>query len=141
MIQKLIKKILLFKVTTVRQSSVFARVNRIVFSEQGNKFGVSDGDGNVSLWQANNTAQILQSTAAFASLHNASINVGNSFNQFPSLFNQITSGIGAKGGLGGLGGQAFQTLGGMFSGGGYGGGVDIREVDVNEFLHYLLNSL
>ena len=47
----------IFKVTTVRQSSVFARVNRIVFSEQRNKFGVSDGDGNVSLWQANNTAQ------------------------------------------------------------------------------------
>jgi WD40 repeat protein len=35
---------------------VFAKVNRIVFTQQGNKFGVCDGDGNTALWQAASTA-------------------------------------------------------------------------------------
>ena len=43
--------------STVRPSGVYAKVNRIVFSQQGNKFGVCDGDGQVALWQAANTAQ------------------------------------------------------------------------------------
>ena len=34
-----------------RPAGVFAKVNRIVFTQQGNKFGVCDGDGNTALWQ------------------------------------------------------------------------------------------
>lgn len=30
---------------------MFAKVNRIVFTQQGNKFGLCDGDGNTALWQ------------------------------------------------------------------------------------------
>ena len=33
---------------------VFAKVNRVRFSLQGNKFGSGDGYGNVGLWQAAN---------------------------------------------------------------------------------------
>ena len=44
-------------VATVRPSGIYAKVNRIVFSQQGNKFGVCDGDGNLALWQAANTSQ------------------------------------------------------------------------------------
>ena len=36
-----------------RPAGVFAKVNRIVFTQQGNKFGVCDGDGNTALWQVN----------------------------------------------------------------------------------------
>ena len=42
-------------VATVRPAGIFAKVNRIVFTQQGNKFGVSDGDGNTALWQAGYT--------------------------------------------------------------------------------------
>lgn len=38
-------------VSTPRPSGTFAKVTRVRFSEHGNKFGVADGDGNVSLWQ------------------------------------------------------------------------------------------
>ena len=41
-------------VQNVRPSGVFAKVNRVRFSLQGNKFGAGDGDGNVALWQAAN---------------------------------------------------------------------------------------
>ena len=43
-------------VQTVRPSGVFAKVNRVRFSLQGNKFGACDGDGNVALWQAANAS-------------------------------------------------------------------------------------
>jgi len=43
-------------VATVRQAGIFAKVNKIVFTQQGNKFGVCDGDGNTALWQAANTS-------------------------------------------------------------------------------------
>ena len=38
----------------LRPAGVFAKVNRIVFTQQGNKFGVCDGDGNTALWQVPN---------------------------------------------------------------------------------------
>ena len=38
-----------------RPAGVFAKVNRIVFTQQGNKFGVCDGDGNTALWQVNSS--------------------------------------------------------------------------------------
>lgn len=41
-------------VQNVRPSGVFAKVNRVRFSLQGNKFGACDGDGNVALWQSAN---------------------------------------------------------------------------------------
>ena len=41
-------------VQTVRPSGVFAKVNRVRFTQQGNKFGACDGDGNVAFWQASN---------------------------------------------------------------------------------------
>ena len=41
-----------------RPAGVFAKVNRIVFTQQGNKFGVCDGDGNTALWQVNIFAAI-----------------------------------------------------------------------------------
>ena len=46
-----IQVLILSKVATVRQAGIFAKVNRIVFTQQGNKFGVCDGDGNTALWQ------------------------------------------------------------------------------------------
>lgn len=44
-------------VQNVRPSGVFAKVNRVRFTLQGNKFGACDGDGNVSLWQSANASQ------------------------------------------------------------------------------------
>ena len=41
----------LFIPAIFRPAGVFAKVNRIVFTQQGNKFGVCDGDGNTALWQ------------------------------------------------------------------------------------------
>jgi hypothetical protein len=38
-------------VATPRPAGTFAKVTRVRFSQHGNKFGVADGDGNVSLWQ------------------------------------------------------------------------------------------
>ena len=40
-----------FQVASVRQAGIFAKVNKIVITQQGNKFGVCDGDGNTALWQ------------------------------------------------------------------------------------------
>merc|ERR1712062_265308 len=48
---------------TVRPSGVFAKVNRVRFTQQGNKFGACDGDGNVAFWQASNA------TAPFFNYH------------------------------------------------------------------------
>ena len=45
-----------FQVASVRQGGIFAKVNKIVITQQGNKFGVCDGDGNTALWQAANTS-------------------------------------------------------------------------------------
>uniref|UniRef100_A0A1B0A9X2 RAVE complex protein Rav1 C-terminal domain-containing protein n=1 Tax=Glossina pallidipes TaxID=7398 RepID=A0A1B0A9X2_GLOPL len=39
-------------VCSPRPSGTFAKVTRCRFSQQGNKFGIGDGDGNLSLWQA-----------------------------------------------------------------------------------------
>lgn len=39
-------------VCSPRPSGTFAKVTRCKFSDQGNKFGIGDGDGNLSLWQA-----------------------------------------------------------------------------------------
>ncbi len=41
----------------VRPSGVYAKVNRVRFTEQGNKFGACDGDGTLSLWQAANASK------------------------------------------------------------------------------------
>uniref|UniRef100_A0A1B6DAH6 Uncharacterized protein n=2 Tax=Clastoptera arizonana TaxID=38151 RepID=A0A1B6DAH6_9HEMI len=38
-------------VTMARPSGTFAKVTRVRFSQHGNKFGVADGDGNLSLFQ------------------------------------------------------------------------------------------
>jgi WD40 repeat protein len=34
-----------------RLPGTYAKVTRVRFSQHGNKFGVSDADGNVNLWQ------------------------------------------------------------------------------------------
>lgn len=39
-------------VTVARPSGTFAKVTRVRFSQHGNKFGVADGDGNLSLFQS-----------------------------------------------------------------------------------------
>lgn len=38
-------------ICTPRQSGTYAKVTHVEFNQQGNKFGVSDGDGNIGLWQ------------------------------------------------------------------------------------------
>nr|XP_042903510.1 dmX-like protein 2 [Parasteatoda tepidariorum] len=38
-------------ISSPRQAGTFAKVTRILFNLQGNKFGVTDGDGIISLWQ------------------------------------------------------------------------------------------
>ena len=38
-------------VCTPRSSGTFGKVTHLEFNQHGNKFGVSDGDGNLSLWQ------------------------------------------------------------------------------------------
>ena len=38
-------------VSVPRPAGTFAKVTRVRYSEHGNKFGVADADGNVSLWQ------------------------------------------------------------------------------------------
>ena len=37
-------------VTQPRAPGAYAKVNRLRFNSQGNKFGVADGDGHVALW-------------------------------------------------------------------------------------------
>lgn len=39
-------------VTVARPSGTFAKVTRVRFSQHGNKFGVADGDGNLSIFQS-----------------------------------------------------------------------------------------
>lgn len=34
-----------------RAPGTFAKVTKVAFNQIGNKFGVTDGDGNLSLWQ------------------------------------------------------------------------------------------
>lgn len=38
-------------VSTPRSAGAFAKVTRVRFSQHGNKFGVADGDGKLSLFQ------------------------------------------------------------------------------------------
>ncbi|KFM72487.1 DmX-like protein 2, partial [Stegodyphus mimosarum] len=38
-------------ISCLRQPGTFAKVTRILFNLQGNKFGITDGDGIISLWQ------------------------------------------------------------------------------------------
>lgn len=44
-------------VCTPRPPGTFAKVTRCRFSQHGNKFGIADGDGNLSLWQAGLASQ------------------------------------------------------------------------------------
>lgn len=44
-------------VCTPRSPGTFAKVTRCRFSQHGNKFGIADGDGNLSLWQAGLASQ------------------------------------------------------------------------------------
>ncbi|KAG4080274.1 hypothetical protein HA402_010766 [Bradysia odoriphaga] len=44
-------------VCTPRSPGTFAKVTRCRFSQHGNKFGIGDGDGNLSLWQAGLASQ------------------------------------------------------------------------------------
>lgn len=48
-----------------RPAGTFAKVTRVQFNQQGNKFGVTDGDGNLSLWQIATT----QNKPFFVSIH------------------------------------------------------------------------
>lgn len=43
-------------ISTPRPGGTFAKVTKIGFNSQGNKFGVTDGDGNLSLWQVSLTS-------------------------------------------------------------------------------------
>lgn len=43
-------------ISTPRPAGTYAKVTHLEFNEQGNKFGVSDGDGNLSLWQVTSAA-------------------------------------------------------------------------------------
>lgn len=56
-------------VSVPRSPGTFAKVTRVRFSEHGNKFGVADGDGNLSLWQIG-----LQANASRPFFVRASIN-------------------------------------------------------------------
>ncbi|XP_076371203.1 dmX-like protein 2 isoform X5 [Tachypleus tridentatus] len=38
-------------ISTLRPPGTYAKVTNMIFNVQGNKFGVTDGDGNLSLWQ------------------------------------------------------------------------------------------
>ena len=38
-------------IASPRPAGTFAKVTRVGFNQQGNKFGVTDSDGNLSLWQ------------------------------------------------------------------------------------------
>lgn len=47
-------------VCSPRPPGTYAKVTRVRFSQHGNKFGVADSDGNLSLWQgcqATNTSR------------------------------------------------------------------------------------
>ncbi|KFB47233.1 AGAP010490-PA-like protein [Anopheles sinensis] len=44
-------------VCTPRSPGTFAKVTRCRFSQHGNKFGIADGDGNLSLWQVGLASQ------------------------------------------------------------------------------------
>lgn len=43
-------------VAVPRPPGTYAKVTRVRFSQHGNKFGVADSDGNLSLWQVGLTA-------------------------------------------------------------------------------------
>lgn len=43
-------------VATPRPAGTYAKVTRVRFSQHGNKFGVADSDGMLSLWQVGLTA-------------------------------------------------------------------------------------
>jgi len=38
-------------ISSPRQAGAFAKVTHAEFNQQGNKFGITDSDGNLSLWQ------------------------------------------------------------------------------------------
>lgn len=42
-------------ISAPRAAGTFAKVTRVQFNQQGNKFGVADTDGNLSLWQVSAT--------------------------------------------------------------------------------------
>ncbi len=44
-------------VCTPRPPGTFAKVTRCRFSQHGNKFGIADGDGKLSLWQVGLASQ------------------------------------------------------------------------------------
>ena len=74
-------------VQNVRPAGVFAKVNRLRFTQQGNKFGVADGDGNVVLWQSANAAQSFFVSILYAAWHWANkILKTNQFSNLMSMF-------------------------------------------------------
>ena len=58
-------------VSVPRPPGTFAKVTRVRFSEHGNKFGVADGDGNLSLWQVGLVSSV--SRPFFVSIHYISL--------------------------------------------------------------------
>lgn len=59
-------------VCSPRTSGTYAKVTRCRFSEQGNKFGIGDGDGKLSLWQAGIASQNNRSFISYQ-CHNKSL--------------------------------------------------------------------
>lgn len=43
-------------ISNPRPGGTFGKVTHLEFNQQGNKFGVSDGDGNISLWQVSTSS-------------------------------------------------------------------------------------
>jgi WD40 repeat protein len=56
-------------VSVPRPPGTFAKVTRVRFSEHGNKFGVADGDGNLSLWQVGLASNASRPFFVSCSLH------------------------------------------------------------------------
>lgn len=54
-------------ISSPRPSGTFAKVTRVGFNQQGNKVGVTDGDGILSLWQV--AASSSGSTPFFVSVN------------------------------------------------------------------------
>lgn len=72
-------------VCTPRPPGTFAKVTRCRFSQHGNKFGIADGDGKLSLWQVGLASQCNRSF--FVSiLNNSNHNGANLFNFSIVLF-------------------------------------------------------
>lgn len=43
-------------ISTPRPAGTYAKVTHVAFSQQGSKFGVTDSDGTLSLWQVSSTS-------------------------------------------------------------------------------------